>query len=237
MIPIQKGAAPRELGIRIREIKATPDMTLNWPNISGTLGGAAGAKGKNKGSVVDAVKRALLRDQGGLCAYCMRKIDLGNSHVEHVVPQSEGRGSDDMLSVDYGNMLAVCDGFEGDRNGLTCDRARGNKKMTVSPLKPQTLEGIRYGRDGKIRSDRSEIEGDLTKTLNLNQESLRKNRKAVIDQLARYFKKIDERGGSVADHCKKQLDALRSETCQKSEYQGVRIYFFEKRLRAEGKRG
>ena len=169
--------------------------------------------------------------------YCMRRIDLGSSHVEHIVPQAEGCGSDDPLSVDYGNMLAVCDGFKGDENGLTCDRARGNKHMTVNPLKPQTLVDIRYFRDGRIGSEQSEIIVDLTKTLNLNQGTLRKNRKAVIDELGRYFKRLDEKGKSVRAHCKKQLDALKSETTKRSEYQGVRIYFLEKRLRAEGKRG
>ena len=233
MIPIQKGAAPIELELKIKEIKATPDTTLNWPNVSGTLRLADGTEK----SVVDAVKQALLRDQGGICAYCMRRIDLGSSHVEHIVPQAEGRGSDDPLSVDYGNMLAVCDGFKGDDNGLTCDRARGNKHMTVNPLKPQTLVDIRYFRYGRIRSERSEIMDDLTKTLNLNQETLRKNRKAVIDELGRYFNRLDEKGKSVRAHCKKQLDALKSETTKKSEYQGVRIYFLEKRLRAESKRG
>ena len=58
MIPIQKGAAPIELELKIKEVKVTPDTTLNWPNVSGTLRLADGTEK----SVVDAVKRALLRD-------------------------------------------------------------------------------------------------------------------------------------------------------------------------------
>ncbi|WP_417229644.1 hypothetical protein [Thermophilibacter sp.] len=56
MIPIQKGAAPIELELKIKEVKATPDTTLNWPNVSGTLRLADGTEK----SVVDAVKQALL---------------------------------------------------------------------------------------------------------------------------------------------------------------------------------
>ena len=48
---------------------------------------------------------ALLKEQGCLCGYTMRRIDKGTSHIEHIKPETicrdELRGSD----LDYENML------------------------------------------------------------------------------------------------------------------------------------
>ena len=35
------------------------------------------------------LKRALLREQGHICAYCMRKIEFINTSIEHYLPQSD----------------------------------------------------------------------------------------------------------------------------------------------------
>lgn len=113
MLPIAKGPAPRALRDATARIRSTPDATLSWANVDSTE--------RRK------TLRALLDEQGHLCAYCTRRIDLGTAHVEHVKPQSLGAGGDDPDSVDYDNMLAVCDGFSGGAAGLTCDRARGDR--------------------------------------------------------------------------------------------------------------
>lgn len=135
MLPIDKGPMPNELADAIRRVKTTPNTTMNWKSLDGRERGA--------------VLRSMLKEQGGLCAYCTDRIDEDSAHVEHIVPQSAGAGSDDRNSVDYKNLLAVCDGFRGNAAGLTCDRARGNALLTVNPLKHETLSSIRYGRDGE----------------------------------------------------------------------------------------
>ncbi|MGN1142858.1 MAG: hypothetical protein ACI4TF_16805 [Oliverpabstia sp.] len=57
----------------------------------------------------DEVKRILIHEQHGLCAYCMRRIkDDSHSRVEHLVPLSEDKEN----SINYNNMLGVCDGGE-----------------------------------------------------------------------------------------------------------------------------
>ena len=55
------------------------------------------------------VKEVLVREQKGLCAYCMRRI-YRDSHckIEYLVPLSRDREK----ALDYHNLRGVCDGGE-----------------------------------------------------------------------------------------------------------------------------
>lgn len=53
-------------------------------------------------------RRQVIGDQGGLCAYCEKKLDI-NAQLEHFYPKSfSSKGHN--LHLDWHNMLAVCDG-------------------------------------------------------------------------------------------------------------------------------
>lgn len=220
MLPIRKGVAPRQLTDAARRIKETPDATLSWRNINPDERGAT--------------LRALLDEQGSLCAYCTRRVDMNTAHVEHIVPQSVAAGSDDPLSLDYGNLLAVCDGFEGSEEGLTCDRARGNAPLTVNPLKPETLGSIRYQRDGKMLADDPVIRRDVAGTLNLNHPLLIRNRRAALQVLFARLEREDSRGGRrrVLSLCRGYVDEHLSNPKAREPYDGAIIYFMKKRLSA-----
>lgn len=220
MLPIKKGAAPKQLLDAVRRIEATPDATLSWRNTT--------AEERAE------TRRALLDEQGHLCAYCTRRIAEDNSHVEHIVPQSEAAGANDPSSLDYGNLLAVCDGFAGSVDGQTCDRSRGNASLAVNPLKPETLESIRYRRDGRILADDPRIDGDVTRTLNLNHPMLVRNRAAVLRVLFARFEREDARGGQrrVLALCRGYVDEHLKNAHAREPYDGAVIYFMKRRLRA-----
>ena len=222
MLPIDKGSMPNELADAIRRVKTTPNTTMNWKSLDGRERGA--------------VLRSLLKEQGGLCAYCTGRIDEDSAHVEHVVPQSAGAGSDDRNSVDYKNLLAVCDGFRGNVAGLTCDRARGNAPLTVNPLKRETLSSIRYGRDGTISADDPRIGKDVQTTLNLNQELLKRNRNEAYRQLARKLHAVEKRRGvgAVTSFCRDYIDEHLANPEARIPFDGIVIYFMQKRLRRVG---
>ncbi len=59
-----------------------------------------------------ALRRHLMYEQKHLCAYCESAIHDSNSHIEHIVAQSE----QDALRFDYDNLIVSC-------NGVQCDRA------------------------------------------------------------------------------------------------------------------
>ncbi len=95
-------------------------------------------------NVKQDVKKSLLNEQGGLCAYCMTRISITNnkafdtSKIEHFKPQSKFK----KLELDYNNMLLVCsgkyDGFE------TCDTSKKDSIIKLNPTNYSTLINIRY---------------------------------------------------------------------------------------------
>lgn len=133
--------------------------------------------------VKDIVKDSLFTEQGGLCAYCMRRMQLGTMQIEHYLPRSI---SDEATTIAYSNLLGVCPGNKGNAEKFqTCDAHRGNKLLTVDPLKPSSVALVRYLSDGTIYSDDADVNRDLQFTLNLNcaQAYLPQNRRAALNSL------------------------------------------------------
>lgn len=52
------------------------------------------------------LKKYILKEQGYLCAYCMKKIDIGKMSVEHY----KSRKHFPQFQLDYSNMIGVCEG-------------------------------------------------------------------------------------------------------------------------------
>mgnify|MGYP001810800003 CR=1 FL=1 len=55
-----------------------------------------------------ALKQVLVTEQGQLCGYCESQITPDDSHIEHVMAQSEQED----LRFDYHNLIASCNGVE-----------------------------------------------------------------------------------------------------------------------------
>lgn len=142
-----------------------------------------------------AVQQSLLKEQGCLCAYCMRRISLETLQIEHYIPQHpQDEDYDPVLSIDYHNMLAVCFGNKkqaGVFENLTCDQHRRNTPLTVNPLDRTSIDKIKYKTDGTIYSDDPDIEKDLDDILNLNCPAsyLKENRKAALDEIKKVLYK------------------------------------------------
>lgn len=160
-------------------MKRTPDLSVCYDNLDSC--------------VKHIVKQALIREQRGLCAYCMSRISgdgCKGSSIEHYIPQHGEDGADHMEeSLDYGNMLAVC---VTSGSHQRCDKSRGNKALTVNPLDERTLEGISYKRDGTIRSKDPAVDRDLCITLNLNDNEvyLKDNRKSAMGAVDKFVNRM-----------------------------------------------
>lgn len=217
MIPIKKGAAPKEY---VQELEDYRRQTGELPNWNREV--------RSKRAVIES----LVFEQRGICAYCMSRITVNNAHVEHILPQSKCHDGEDLS---YDNMLAVCSGGDGaGKKGLHCDRARGDKELQVNPLEPDTLAKIRYRHDGKILSEDPDINNDIDQTLNLNGEftHLVENRKAVIDELNRRLQRVAKQRGAraVGSYCKRELNKFqRNNAGDFPPYIGVLMYFLERR--------
>ena len=184
----------------------------------------------------DELRDALLRDQGYLCAYCMRRIsnDRFRMKIEHWTPES--LLPSDKAALDYKIMLGVCDGCRGDLDkNTTCDEHRHNAEIYVNPLDETMMETIYYTRDGKIYSTNSRISKDLDQILNLNCEQARSrlvlNRKKIYEECKKRLMNFQRNGNWKKGTVQKVMNYYHAEPeGRKREYVGVPLYILKRAL-------
>jgi uncharacterized protein (TIGR02646 family) len=181
MMRYTKGPAPAQL----TSVAATPGMT--WDGI--------GAETR------DPIRAALVRDQGYLCAYCQRRIDVrvddkgaSKMKIEHWTPRSISEEH----HFKWSNLLGVCVGtsVSGDpaEPGLArhCDTSRGNAPLFLHPVVGQGAdprEHLQYTGAGEVKAAGSDqrAESDI-RTLNLNAKPLRRGRVEVLELIMKRLK-------------------------------------------------
>ena len=185
MIKIEKGTAPKE-----------------WTEIRNS--------GKRRFTSIPALRAALLKEQGHLCAYCMRRLaelgenQTGNCRVEHWLCREQHPERE----LDYQNLLLCCNGDINE--DAHCDNSKADKPLTFSPLRQECIDSIGYGwGNGYIKSDNPQWNKELNEVLNLNNKLLAANRKMVMEGvlavLARGIKRkdIDRRSKLTDDEGKR----------------------------------
>lgn len=93
----------------------------------------------------------LLEEQGSLCCYCGRSIDLGSSHIEHFRPQEIFEN----LELDYGNLHASCIRETEPGTPLHCGHHKKNwfeESLHISPLEEGCEQRFRYLLSGEIQA-------------------------------------------------------------------------------------
>ncbi len=182
-----------------------------------------------------AVQQAILREQGELCAYCMKHISIKDIQIEHYIAQNPENGDyDAALTIDYNNMLGVCSGNKlgrGARERLTCDQHRGNAKLTVDPRNEASVAKIKYKTDGTIYSDDADIQRDLDVILNLNCSAayLKENRRCALDALKKDMLKNFPGKRATRAYLEKRLAFFRDAPV-KTEFAGVLIWYLNRQL-------
>lgn len=199
------------------------------------------------------VRDQLMREQGHLCAYCMREIpdvrvmadnpESSGAFIEHWMARSADNPTPENKGLDYFNMLAVCSGNEKapEANGgkkkrfLTCDRKRENKALKINPLDAATLATLSYTPDGKIKSSDPVIERDIDSTLNLNCDSsavrLPQSRKEALDAIQEsIFNECKDE--DYLQKCTEYLHIFEEESDPKTPYSGIVIWWLKDQIRA-----
>ena len=129
---------------------------------------------------------ALVREQGEICAYTMKRIDTDSSHVEHVKPESlcrnDRRGSD----LDFSNLIAcfprggmprLCR-YGAQEKGDWWDPTR-----FVSPLDHACERRFRFTRGGAIDARGADQAAQNTiRVLALDHPTLTEDRRRAIDE-------------------------------------------------------
>lgn len=195
------------------------------------------------------VKRILIHEQHGLCAYCMRRIrDDGHSRVEHFVPLSKDKNK----AIDYENMLGVCDGTEQiighTENVLCCDARKGEEEIHTNPLDKIQMDKVAYDKKGRIFTNPADedMERDINEVLLLNGEI--KTGKEEFDpstELIRGRRDAYLRANAMLDglgrKCssaavKRIIDSIQREEVW-DEYAGVILFRLNKKYRSLVRRG
>ena len=247
MLYIKKGSPPNEMVRRVSEIKSSQE----WKEIRD--GDTDAIRKKFDQLPKEPIRQSLLEEQHYLCAYCMRKIynDRFRMSIEHWYPLSRDKDR----ALDYGNMLAVCDGGKNwtgkGRKLLCCDAWKADEtELTVSPLDKQQMDKIAYDREGFIKTEPRDkrIDDDIRDKLRLNgiwkndyfvadtSTGLVKGRKDTYLRYKRFIKKLDSKGQCTSARIKKKIDEIENAE-QRQEYAGVLLYFLNKKYITLIKRG
>ena len=130
----------------------------------------------------DTLRLYLVREQRGLCCYCLSRIrPAGDAmKIEHWHSQDEFPAE----QLDYSNLLGACLGGAGQPDEQQhCDTRKGNSLLSRNPANPaHRVEGfVRYEPGGRIVSDDAAFNSELENVLNLNAAFLKNNRKATLD--------------------------------------------------------
>ena len=134
-----------------------------------------------RGEEKEAVKTALMEEQGYICCYCECKLDNEDSHIEHIIPQSE----DSSAALDFSNMACSCQKPKNRGIPLHCGNKKGNwyeAKSFVSPLEPDCEQCFAFTDDGHIHSaeHRNEAARETISRLGLDIPKLVALREAAI---------------------------------------------------------
>ena len=195
------------------------------------------------------IKAQLLKEQHGLCAYCMKRI-RNNNHmvIEHLVPVQQS-GAD---ALSYFNMLGCCEGgrlvtvVSPNEKILCCDAAKGNQLLHLSPLDKIQMQMIRYDRNGRIftSSKDKEMEHDINEVLHLNgivdkatgnmidtSTCLVKGRKDVYDSFCRFIEGLSKKNKLTKAVLEKKVKELECAE-EYMEYVGVWLFFLKRKIRA-----
>lgn len=131
--------------------------------------------GKEQPAIKSELKDKLIREQKYICCYCEREVNIDNSHIEHFLPQS---GETQKCQLDYKNLLICC------CDKTTCGSIKDKivNPLLVSPLEKDSLSHFVFQIDGSILG--TDARGEFTiKTLNLDCDRLKQQRKYLIDSL------------------------------------------------------
>ena len=138
----------------------------------------------------DALRRALVTEQRGLCCYCMCRVasEANAMKIEHW--RSRATCPDEELN--YRNVLAACHGGEGQPfRRQHCDTLKGDQDLLWNPADPRRRieDRISYANDGTIRSDDPVFDKQLNDVLNLNLPRIRNHRMAILDAVLHWWRR------------------------------------------------
>jgi uncharacterized protein (TIGR02646 family) len=144
------------------------------------------------------VRLALLKEQGFLCAYCMKRISLNlNENYKPQIEIEHYKSQDNFPEEDlnYMNMLGVCNGTIRKETDVIehCDKSKKSGELKrLNPTKKNCSEDLlTYNLNGEIKpiTKKPEVEHEINIVLNLNNKYLIEYRLDALDKARKDFEK------------------------------------------------
>lgn len=183
------------------------------------------------------LREALYKEQGGICAYCMRRLDneLNESITTNRIEHIKCREKHEDLKLVYTNMVMCCNGLI-ERNKVShsiCDRKKENNNIQISPLDPRFIASLSYNpTKGLICSTEVEWQKEMDNILNLNDEYLALNRiaakKAINQLLGPKQWKVSQIRKKIEEYENRNPDGLYKPFC------GMIAWYLKKKLKEAG---
>lgn len=190
---------------------------------------------------------SLLKEQGYICAYCMRRIPQRDklydkdginfimTNEDHRVEHIKCREKHDDLKLVYSNMVICCPGHMGDEDH--CDRLKGSNDISFTPLDPLFIETLSYTSGGRINSSNPVYQDEMDSLLNLNTQLLVLNRKSALDEIIRNINVECKKSGtwnkSVLTKYLMKYENMHEDTDAPKYYQfcGIISWYLRKKLK------
>lgn len=183
----------------------------------------------------DELREVLVRDQRGLCCYCMTRIKATGTamKIEHWRCQSRNAS----LELSYSNLLAACHGGHGQpEDKQHCDTKKGDRDLKFNPADAShgIEQLISFEMDGTITSSDTEFAAQLNDVLNLNLPLLKKRRKEALTGFLKWWN--DETARLKGPVPKERLKRERARRLgdgsgQLAPYDPVVVYWINQRLK------
>ncbi len=123
-------------------------------------------------STRQAIRRAAIKEQFGLCGYCCIRIDENTSSNEHVISQQSHKNQ----TLNFDNIIASCN--KKDR----CNQQRGSRNLQLTPLMPECETELKFYLSGKVKGETTRAK-KVIEVLALDNKAIREERKNLVDSL------------------------------------------------------
>lgn len=138
------------------------------------------------------LKRRMFAEQGGICCYCGCRLEYP-THPQHIIEHVFPKEKDRTLAGEYENLLLSCKPTaEEERNRMAahkkvrknffhCDKAKGSKVISITPLQQNCQDFFVYDEFGGIDGIDETSKDIVKKILNLDCKWLHDRREAAIE--------------------------------------------------------
>ena len=182
------------------------------------------------------LRNALLKEQGHICAFCMRRIPLTKkdpkenetSKIAHLETRTNKPGK----ALDYDNMVICCPGnIDGNAH---CDKSQGPIDVTLPFFQPQLQASISYGSyTGEVKSSEAGWNTQIQDVLKLNNNLLKLNRLETLNAIRSIMEGNKWRRAKIQEKLEEWTSF--DQEGKLKPYCGIVIWYLQKKLKVKVK--